>query len=566
MTVNDHSEDKLAVSKNADSQQHSEIYSEWKVLPITTLTSVATVIGSGILALPVTMYHTSIDLFLLVFTIALLAQIATVYVTIYLLQQSRIDEPNFTRIGTDPASQPIHNRRSQHSSSISSASSVSDIENAYDTFPASSPAPSVAPTELSLVTLARLYLPSAFLRFIFHVTSFLTFVSLLVSYGLAGPQAIWQLMHPPPAPPTPPLLLFFLFCFIGVFSIVFFVDYLLPFFSSLTVVKGSLFVAVVIIVAFLPQAVRIKSVPQLFSEPIHWASAPVPFLMSTIALGGLPMTIPVTYRLLPTSPTSQQMYRYRTSIVVALIICYILNIGWVMAVLDVVPRDAPQGHPSLTNAITKGQISTVPLIEALGAHETISPGMLYTIDLIVQLFILFSTVVSFFVIAAGCKNYMDGAADSIHTEIRKRNTSLSLRSIRYLAYFVSFGSILVIILSDPEGFIKVLTRLAATVENVQSGFMLFLMAYFCHRTTRSAPTVSNVDVTTASGSNAAASSSQSPYSSTKGCKSSGEGIPLPLSRFTLMFVLPVTASLFLFAVLLASIGPYFGVQLSVPTE
>lgn len=93
-------------------------YSEWKVLPITTLTSIATVVESGILALPVTLYQTSLQLFLIVFAVALAVQISAVYTAIHLIQCLRIDEG----YSVSPAAIPSQSIRPQDNQEATSTS------------------------------------------------------------------------------------------------------------------------------------------------------------------------------------------------------------------------------------------------------------------------------------------------------------------------------------------------------------------------------------------------------------------------------------------------------------
>lgn len=116
---------------------------------------------------------------------------------------------------------------------------------------------------------------------------------------------------------------------------------------------------------------------------------------------------------------------------------------------------------------------------------------LNTYRLIVQLFILLSTSVSYF---RRCWNFLDGAADSVHLEIRRRNIHLPLRTIRSVAYLACFGSTIFVVVSNPEGFISVLTRLAATAQNLQCGVMLFVLVYVSHKASRSVAAPSTVNL------------------------------------------------------------------------
>ncbi len=315
------------------------------------------------------------------------------------------------------------------------------------------------------------------LRAVFHFATLFSFVALLVSYGLAGPQAVWQTVSPSAVLSAPPAIVFLFYWLIGTVCVVVFLDLLLPVFGSFTVLKGALFAAVILIVALLPASVRVTTLAALFSDFSGLSRAAAPFLMSCVALGGLPNTCPVTFALLPRSPTRAQVRRFRLAIVVALVICYLLNVGWVVAVVLVVPRTADANMPSLALAYERGQISTVPLIAALNNGGAVARALLRAVDMILELFILVSTGVSYFVISAGLKSFIDGFA----TDCAPLDPYVGATARRWCAYVLSFGSILFIILSDPAGFISALTRFSSLMLNFQAGVLVFLMLFFCRR-------------------------------------------------------------------------------------
>lgn len=429
--------------KGADDQ-----YNEYRTLGLVTLTSIATIIGSGILALPITLYETGLRVFLAFFTLALIAQFAIVVAMVELLQHAAV--------------------RMRAETAQNLESDVNDAEE-----------------HVSLYMLSRYYLPTQFLRAIFHGATVMCFVAILVSYGLAGPQAVNQMLSPTESTAPPPLYFFAIYWLVGTGAVVFFLQILLPVFGSFTVVKGTLFGAVIVIVAMLPQSARPISISSLF-DPVSFATGSVfvraaaPFLMSSVALGGLPNTLCVTYALLPTTPTTAQILRFRNAVFLALFICYVLNIGWVFTVLQVVPRRAPPGTPSLQEADLLGQISTVPLLATLNAHHAVSKSLLHAVDTIVELFILVSTGVSYFVMSAGLKNFIDGFAADFTPLVVLR---LGRTSRRAICYATSFGVILFLVLSNPKGFISALTRFTSLVMNLQCGVLIFLMLYFCRSLT-----------------------------------------------------------------------------------
>lgn len=58
-----------------------------------------------------------------------------------------------------------------------------------------------------------------------------------------------------------------------------------------------------------------------------------PFLMSGVAVSGIANITPVTPNLLPLDATKAQVARDMAAIVTAVVTCYLLNAGWVLAIL-----------------------------------------------------------------------------------------------------------------------------------------------------------------------------------------------------------------------------------------
>lgn len=523
------------------------VYREWRVLPIATLTSIATVIGSGILALPVTLYQTSVPVFLLLFTASMLAQVAVVYAIVELLQRAR-------EAATLEATAPIapHN---EEPGSPSSYESISAHENDG--------------RHVSLFAIADLFLPNKPVRYLYFATTFLCFISMMVSYGLAGPQAVWQLISAGPQPLAPPQYIFIAYWTIGTAAVVFFVDQLLGVFGSFTVLKGALFIGVVVIVALLPDTARVASLRSLFADFSGWSAAAAPFLMTCVALGGLANTTPVTFSLLPVKANRAQVGRYRAAILVAVVVCYLLNVGWVLAVLQVVPRVADPGKASLTVAYEQGQISTVPLIDVLHNGNAVKGGVLKAVEVIVEMFIFVSTGVSFFVTAAGMKSFVDGATAVVPAKFPAFNRGILSKLPQVLAYLVSFGSVLTIIVTNPDGFISVLTRFASFTLNLQAGALLFLMLYNSRKIAGLFGRIGD--------SSDGESSLEAPVASLETWECSDEedpncqlgrtdGVPLVMSNFQAWTFIVLGSIFFSLACALVVLGPMLGIKLDAPRE
>lgn len=505
-----------SVSPSSESRQSSDHeYNPWRVIPITTLLSIATIIGSGILALPVTLHHTSLRVFFVVFTVVYVANVAVIYAAVELFQRT---------------THHLHQLQlDQHEGS----SSASPGDTTHILSPTNTQR--ITSKNITLFAIADLYLPSHILTWLFHICTSLTFLGLLMSYGLAGPQALWQILRPPPPPSFPPLIFFFLYCLTGVIAVIFFMNVLLPLFSTLTVLKGLLFIAVVLIVGVLPPSTRVASFRDLLYENSSLLSAVEPFLVAIVALGGLSNTMPVTYALLPEQPNRRQIAHFRGSVIAGLTTCYLLNIGWVIAIVQVVPRDGPS---SLTAAYQKGQISTIPLVETLAASSGVSLYLIQAVTIIVQMFILVSAGVSFFIMAAGYKSYTAGVADGICRSLEGRRFGVSQTVARASAYTLTFGALIFFILFNPNGFITVLTRFASLTMSLQSGVFLFVMLYFCRVQLRSWP--------------------------------SGDGgdgsVALPMSRLVCSVVIVLGCLVCGGGSVMALFAPFLGIQTAAPRE
>lgn len=426
--------------------KHQPVYNEFRALTIVTLLSIATVIGSGILALPVSLFQTSVLPFIFLFTLSALSQVAVICTAVELFQRARLAV-------SAPSFQPTYN-------SIQS-----------------DPFPPYQPPDVSLFTLCQLYLSTRLSRISFYVTTYISFIALLISYGLAGPQALWQLISPQSVYTHTPALVLLSFWAIGTACVVFLLDRLLGVFGTITVLKCTLFSAVVVIVAVLPPSARISSVSNLISDSSQWQHCTIPFLMSCVALGSVVNTMPITFKLVPLNATPANIRNYRTAVILAILLCYLLNIAWVLAMLQVVPREAPNGAPSLTNAYTQGQISTVPLVDVLHSKSAMQGDMLHMVQVAVGIFVFISTGVSFFIMSAGLKNFVDAALHSLNESYQMGTQGALIGKI--LAYIISFGSIIIIVLANPNGFITILTNLSSFAASFQAGLMVFIMLYTC---------------------------------------------------------------------------------------
>ncbi|KAK4535685.1 hypothetical protein CDCA_CDCA05G1710 [Cyanidium caldarium] len=498
--------------------------------------TIATVLGTGVLGLPVSLYRCGVRPFLVWFTVTVVAQCGTVYGTVELLQRAQRDAALRSRetrvIGSnavgeemeqgelDGAGVPavsgkqaqaisqtdlwldgdiaaaavsrnnhadlygsmeavhitMHHRRgtgSSHRSSSSSSSSGSG-----GPLRQASPASSVAvasarrphPTDKhrweataaaengiveetgpapdrtsgpSLYEMGEMYLPYRSLRWAFEASVFLHFVSILISYALAGPQAYAQLfrgvgvrhLRPHPALSSAssataalaPDWAVALFCLLCTTALLFCLNAVLPVLTVATGLKATLLVVIVLLVGVIGAQVG-------HSWHNRWSAWAEPFLVGTVALGGIATVMPVTYARLGGQPSTTGVRRYRAAVIGGLLTCYVLNVVWCVSVLAVVPQTAPlspSGNatavPSLDAAQQAGEISTIPLVQTL---ELRGMSSVRVVDALVNLFITVSITVSFLVVGAGLRHMIDGVVAMGERKEMSREDALSSAASR----------------------------------------------------------------------------------------------------------------------------------------
>ncbi|CAN8065723.1 unnamed protein product [Agarophyton chilense] len=173
---------------------------------------------------------------------------------------------------------------------------------------------------------------------------------------------------------------------------------------------------------------------------------------------------------------------YRNATIVAIAICYVLNISWCLAVLFVVPQTSPfrasdivhntasEQLPCATlyQAYENGQISTIPLIKVLKCrHDELDA----IISFIVNLFIAVSVTVSFLVMSMGMKHYIDGSVKD------STDSGTDYDSSRWARYAIYFSVVLATALSNPHGVFKIMEGVTTLALNIEAGAYILYMLY-----------------------------------------------------------------------------------------
>lgn len=314
----------------------------------------------------------------------------------------------------------------------------------------------------------------------FYGAALLQFVAILTSYGLAGPQAFHALYALVTGTEATALqegvprwaILTFILPFSAVICGA--LDAVLPALSAATAVKGLLFTGVIVLVSALPAMAGGNPVPPALAAGVADRMTG-PFLMGTVALGGLANVLPVMWDSMGGAPTRAQVRLLRASVVGAIACCWALNLVWCRAVLAIVPRTAAAGLPSLAAAHAAGQISTVPLIQQLrvvaAASGRASSPAATALHALVDAFVAISVTVSFGVMGAGYRHLVDGLADGAGLP-------------RLAAYVPAFGAVAALAATNPAGFIAVIERASSLGLNVQAGFFVVYMLWNARRKER----------------------------------------------------------------------------------
>jgi hypothetical protein len=307
----------------------------------------------------------------------------------------------------------------------------------------------------------------------------LHFISILISYSLAGPTAWAQLFG------LKDYKAFFISPFVIVLAllVIFGYRFIRQIITWATLAKGSLLVIMVVLVGVVGFTVDLDSWD-------NWRYVGQPFLIGTVALGGAMNTLPVIYSKM--IPTARNIRMFRFAAVSAMIVCGFLNIAWVLFVLKIVPQEDVESKPSLDRSSKRGEISTVPLIEIINKNFPEFNWLAW----LVQFFIILSITVSFVTISSGLKHMLDGYVKTFNELAQKKETLLNriteklARVVRrpdiffqFLLYFINFALILIVAQVNPSQFFIVMEVFTSAALNLESGVFVALMLWTSTRRT-----------------------------------------------------------------------------------
>eukprot|EP00062_Callorhinchus_milii_P000714 gi/632934954/ref/XP_007887134.1/ PREDICTED: uncharacterized protein LOC103175764 [Callorhinchus milii] len=330
-----------------------------------------------------------------------------------------------------------------------------------------------------------------YMSYAFSLHLMLHFISIGISYVLAGSEAFAELLQIRYLHVIP------FFTWILVLGIITAQVVLQPIMSILTLVKGS-FLILTVIVTFVVGSEVHQEISNDFS------SIGTPFLMGTVALGGVVNVMPMLFSEI--SQNRCQVLWFRRAIIGGLTTCAILNIFWCWAVLNIVPQTSTRKvlldgsvntsshippayrviyfNISLEDSEMAGEIATLPLTKIIMEQYSRFAWVAW----LTEIFIAVSITVSFLVLGSTMKHTLEGWVDSFWSRrcdsaseyCPRLHKMWSLKSMTKMCVsLLAFTVIFTVAVSDSKGFVVVLDKVASFALNLEAGLFIFLMLRNC---------------------------------------------------------------------------------------
>lgn len=414
--------------------------------------SVATIIGLGIMSLPVLMYKCGFEPFVLCFALCGLMQYLKTQIMTELLQHVEVLLANnaaFEMPKQRPENQDIELGEVAYQEMLTPTSlykaTVSDTQQTPD-----------------FHTIGLLLLPW-WLHPLFDALTFLSYTLLMIAYAISSAQIYGNLLSIGETVLTAPYV-FILGLFVCIGS-----SKVQPFVVAFTLVKGTVLLCVIIMTSVVGfQVFR--------SSTSDWGNFGDPFIICTIALSGTVPLQPYMYGM--TNGTKKQVKLVHYGIVAAIAACWVLNVIWTFVILKIVPQQIQPGlkeTATLEGAYKKHEIGTVPLIVYLRDQNH---GSLSWLGTTANVFIVLSVSISFVVQGMGLNHQLDGFTRHIlrmacwERWSRLPRAELILTGILYV---VSYLSIFLIAQFSANSLYNLLEGYIGLIGNLQTGVFLGIM-------------------------------------------------------------------------------------------
>ncbi|CAF3530021.1 unnamed protein product [Rotaria socialis] len=444
--------------------------------------TIAAVLGTGVLGLPITLYDSGFGPFIISICIAYFVQVLLILFFTEVLQ--KVYYHNIEKLKESEQDHMLIQVDTEESpTSESNYDVIADRVHSSEALERCLP---------NLYSLGKLLLPS-FLPYIYTLVVILLTMVFLISYGLAGSQAFATLFNIVYTDVIPA------FCWILTFVVFVLHSFIQPIISVLTLIKAILFTMTIIIT--LIAGSKIQNQPTSDYSAIGDS-----MLMSAMALCGAVNIMPLMFSKL--KQTRQQMIGFNVAVVLGLTTCLLLNILWCWSVLEIVPQKSaclpvyPNktnsiesqlfsglqvageciASPSLQEAALKGEISTIPLSKILESKKYASYKY---VSIIIEIFVAISISVSFITIGSILYHTISGAVDSycdlkMETESKYRGILKYFTKRRILGLGISiicFTIVFVIVFTKPNSFKTVLEQGGTILLSIQIGIFVAMMIY-----------------------------------------------------------------------------------------
>ncbi|XP_024909985.1 uncharacterized protein LOC103376826 [Cynoglossus semilaevis] len=462
--------------------------------------TIATILGTGILGLPVTIAHSGLVPFLISFLIGFCVQALLIYLFVELLQKCQVvqleslkkaasecivlDQVNVQHATLTEDEDEDESDNAESDTGLLQPESV-DLQNQEEDL------------QPNLHLLGQLFL-SRPMSHAFNCILLFQFISIGTSYVLAGSEAFAALLN------VRHIYIIPAFTWILTLAILLGHKFIQPVTSLLTLLKGILLIVTVAVTLAVGSEVGLES----SSDFRHIGK---PFLMGTVALGGIVNVMPLLFSQIEHNRT--QIIWFRRAILCGLMTCTVLNILWCWAVLEIVPQTSSQQRhetlettsQNLTGSLRGPQTSSkVMLYSNISLDESEKAGEIATIPLtkiiseryksyawvaqLIQVFIAISVSVSFLVMGSAMKHTIDGLVSSCfskniqwlstaleNNQMNRHQMCTARSTVKGLASLLAFVVIFIVSVFDPKGFVVILDKVVSFSLNTEVGLFIFIM-------------------------------------------------------------------------------------------
>ncbi|XP_074523581.1 uncharacterized protein LOC141788590 [Halichoeres trimaculatus] len=458
--------------------------------------TIATILGTGILGLPVTIAHAGLVPFLVSFLVGFFVQALLIYLFVELLQKCQVVQLESLKTGVAECivmdqvgmEDPVHTEEEDDDESENAEADTGLLQ--PDAVPVHHQEDSLQP---NLHLLGHLFL-SWHMSHAFNCILLFQFISIGISYVLAGSEAYAALLN------VSHIYIIPVFTWILTLAILLANKVIQPITSVLTLLKGILLIVTVAVTFAVGSEVGLQS-------SSDFSQMGKPFLMGTVALGGIVNVMPLLFSQISHNRT--QILWFRRAVLGGLTTCTVLNILWCWAVLEIVPQTSlperrmaaettsqpdssspsavpllPYSNISLEESEKAGEIATIPLTRIINERYR---AYSWVAELI-QVFIAISVTVSFLVMGSAMKHTIDGLVSSLWssklewlTKAWERNLPnkhhiCSARSMaKGFVSLLAFMVIFIVSVCDPRGFVVMLDKVVSFSLNTEVGLFVFIM-------------------------------------------------------------------------------------------